>query len=624
MFPRLKDLPEKYYQFWIWLANLKNKIHILPVNFNHSWTTIILRQKLYLSIALLCEMLVQVFYTLVPLLIGWIIEQNQFYYLVYLIAGWLLAIIGEYVTIYYATLLEQQCINSIQYNAYEFFLTVDPIYHSTRSTGKLFAKIERAARSYEDFLDNIMLDLAPTTIGVITVVGSFFWINSTLGLLALTLLLLVAALNITLNLFTGKAFETNVIKADDTMKALSVESLTQVQLIRSCFASNEIAQKVKNKNHQLMVTEGSGWLAFSAINFITRIAYLASITLLGYAVIQSISKGAITTLIGTTLLITYIRGTYEIIKIGRKLRKLIKSITRIKDLFAFIQSFGQRTFPVLKHQLEQKHIPIEQAIEANTIELKVQELYFDYSPKAKIFQNHTMYLAIPVNQKNKLYGIIGPSGMGKTTFLSLLGGQLKPTRGSIELNGISVYSIDDTLRRKLIAIQGQIASNLSGTLRSNLLIGLPKDKHIYTDEAMITVLQEVGIWTIFEEKNGLDTPIGEGGLTLSGGQRQRLNFAGLYLRARYYKPLLILIDEPTSSLDEVSERAITGMIHQLAQDSLTLVIAHRLKTLEAAIAILDFSLLDKSKNIQFLPIDELKQKSSYYQRLIEGQVDIGT
>ena len=112
------------------------------------------------------------------------------------------------------------------------------------------------------------------------------------------------------------------------------------------------------------------------------------------------------------------------------------------------------------------------------------------------------------------------------------------------------------------------------------------------------------------------------GLNLSGGQRQRLNFASLYLRAKYFKPVLILIDEPTSSLDDISEKAITAMISELSQKALTLVIAHRLHTLADATGILDFSLIDKEKEMRFYPREELEKRSPYYKKLILGDVSI--
>ena len=619
MFFRHKKLSDKYYAFWLWLGHLKTKARILPINFASSWTGILRAQKKYFIIALLCEMVIQTFYTLYPLFIGVILERQQYNYFIYLISTWLCIICLEYVSVYFSSLLEIQSINSVQYNAFEFFLTVDPIYHTMKASGKLFAKIERCARSYEDFLDIILWDILPIIMGMITVVTTFLLTDIRLGLIALLLLVLIAFLNIMLNLFTSATFERRLIDADDAVKILSVESLTQVQLIRSSFATNEIASHSKERNEAMMFKEGTAWLAFAAAISISRFAYLISVLVLGSLILSFISQGYVSILAGTTLLLTYINGTYEIIQIGRRLRKLIKAITRIQDLYTFIRSFGKQTFPVLADAQQDHSLT---AIKKDTILLEALNLHFDYNPKAKIFDHHNLRLEVPQSQHFKLYGIIGPSGMGKTTLLSLLGGQLKPDRGIISLNGISLYDIDDLMRRSLIAIQGQQASNLSGTVRRNLLLGLPQDTKVYRDEDIIKVLQEVGIWSMFEDKEGLETAIGEGGLSISGGQRQRLNFAGLYLRASYYRPLLILIDEPTSSLDEVSERAITSMIGQLAENALTIVIAHRIRTLHYAIGILDFSLLDVEKEMHFYSREVLEQKSLYYQKLIQGTITI--
>jgi ABC-type multidrug transport system fused ATPase/permease subunit len=619
MFTYLKRLTERYYEFWLGLANLKEKVSIFSVDFKSHWTSVLWSQKIYLIIALACESVIQTFYTIYPLLVGWIIESQKYQYFGYLMLIWLSVVLLEYASHYYAAMLEIQCINSIQYNAFVHFLTVDPKYHAMKASGKLFAKIERCARAYEDLLDIILWDVLPIVISMVAVVFTFLVTDTKLGLTALCLLLIIALINIALNLFTSTAFEKKLIEADDKVKVLSVESLTQVQLIRSSFATAEIAQLGKKRNSAMMIKEGTGWLAFAASTVFSRVIYLISVFILGTILFNTVTAGTLSILSATTLLLTYINGTYEIIQIGRRLRKLIKSITRIQDLYSFIQKFGRQTFPVLPTAVAPRGVPIR---ETAFLSIQAQDLHFDYNPKAKIFEDHNLTLTVPLDQANKLYGVIGPSGMGKTTLLSLLGGQLHPERGTIIINGVPIYSVSDEQRRSLIALQGQIASNLSGTVRRSLLLGLPYDHHIYDDTEIIEVLKEVGIWGIFEEKEGLNTQVGEAGLTLSGGQRQRLNFAALYLRALYFKPALILIDEPTSSLDEVSERAITRMISSLAQRALTLVIAHRIKTLDNAIGILDFSLLDGEKEIVFYSRNELEQRSSYYKKLIQGTIEI--
>lgn len=620
MYPFLKKIFQKYYAFWIKFLNLENKTKILSIDFKKKWSKIITNQKKLLIISLSLEVITQIFYSLVPLLIGFIIEQKKYVYFYALSSAWIFVILCSFLSSYFAAILQVQCINSVQYEAFQFFLKVDPIYHAQRESGKLFAKIERAARSYEDFLDRIQWDIIPIIVGITTVTFSFFWISSNLAFIAFFCLLVIAFLNIGLNLLHTYSFEENLIKADDAVKIVSVESLTQVQLIRSYFASNSIANQAKNTSKQLMFKEGTSWIVFSGTNLTTNFAYFLSIFFLGLYILYLIKSNYISITLGTTLILTYLRGTHEVTRVGNRIRKLLRSTTRINDLFNFIRSFGKQTYPVLATDDHIEEI-VENARSLNYIHLKVTDLHFDYNPKAQIFEDHSLDLNIPRSQKNKLYGIIGPSGIGKTTLISILGGQLKPSQGIVTLNNISIYDIDDLGRKKLIAMQGQIASTLSGTIRKNLLLGLPKNK-LLNDEEMTKILKEVGIWNIFEEKEGLNTIIGEGGLTLSGGQRQRLNFASLYLRAQYFRPLLILIDEPTSSLDEVSERAITEMIKKLSHHALTLVIAHRIKTLEDAVALLDFSLIEQERELTFYKKDELYQKSIYYRKLIEGHINL--
>jgi ABC-type multidrug transport system fused ATPase/permease subunit len=272
----------------------------------------------------------------------------------------------------------------------------------------------------------------------------------------------------------------------------------------------------------------------------------------------------------------------------------------------------------------------------STISITAENLHFDYNEKTRVFEGHSLNLEVPQKQASKLYGIIGPSGAGKTTLLSIFGGQLNPTSGEVKINETNIYQVTDSVRRGLIGLQMQTSTSLRGKLKYNLLFGLPDQfmvdektddadldyENIYTDEDLVDVLKGVGLWGIFEDKDGLDTLIGEGGLNLSGGQRQRLNFAGLYLRSKYYKPSVILIDEPTSSLDELSELAITRMINELAEMALTLVVAHRLKTLDEAVGILDASLFEKESDMIFYHREELLRKSEYYRDLMAGKVGL--
>ena len=617
MLAYFERLAQSYSKRWLRFTNLDKKGQLGNIDFTKPWWSIFTQRKAFVAFMLSGRIVASVIITLLPLFIGFAISSKKFSSFGFLLLVWVCSESWRYITLYFTSKFIASIISGLRYRAYKFFLTVDPIYHATKMSGEIFGKIERCAFAYEEFVDSAVYDILPILVGMTTVIISFFILNLTLGLIAFCFIIFLAFLNSSMVLFNSLAFERRVIDADDAVKASSMESLIQIQFIRSYFATNEINKGLKGKSRFFMANDGTYYISFHTAIYINRLFYAVSLCVIGLYVLSMIKQGTVSVVVGTTFLVTYIHGTYHIIKIGKRTQKFVRSIARITDLFDFIRHFGTQTFPVLKGDIAQDYeIPT-----SDIISVEALDLYFAYF-KAEIFDGHNLKIHVPYAQENKLYGIIGPSGVGKTTLISILGGQIKPDKGEVEVSDVPIYEVNDNVRRRLIALQGQSASSLSGTLRYNLLLGVSKRSHVFTDDLMIHILSKVGLWHIFSLKEGLDSMIGEGGFNLSVGQRQRLNFASLYLRTKYYKPLLVMIDEPTSSLDEVSEYAITDMIEDIAKDALVFVIAHRLKTLDDAVGILDLSLMEEEKDLIFYTRDELIKKSEYYQKLMRGEVTI--
>jgi ATP-binding cassette subfamily B protein len=597
-----------------------NKSPIMLVDFEKPWWHIIWLQKWRVLLISLGEACINVFDTISPIILGWVFTAKRYDYFAYFSIAWLASIVFQDFVRKLNSTLQLRCIHSVHFNAHQFLLQVDPMYHAHRETGAVLGKIDRASRAYENFLDAVLIDILGYTAGIVTALISLMQESIGLGIILLVLLVIILAFNLGLSRFFIIPRERTLIEADDQVKAMSQENLAQINLIRSYFASNEINHQLKKRDTKLFGQERNLWNANITMWSIIKIMYLFTVFLLGTYILRNIHLGHLTAIDGIALMVMYIQGTYGIISLERPIRTTTRSLTRIKDLYTFLPTFGKQSFPVLQESEEETIPPIAPT---STISVVANDISFAYNKQNVIFEHNHLALFVSNEQASKLYGIIGPSGVGKSTLISILGGQLNPPTGAVLINGIDIYAIDDFMRRSLIAMQGQVATSLRGTLRYNLLFGLPKEKlHTYTDAYLIDILQRVGLWAIFESKKGLDTLIGEGGLTISGGQRQRLNFASLYLRANAYKPALILIDEPTSSLDEVSEQAITAMILELAYNALTIVIAHRIKTLEKAIGILDFSLIAPGKELIFYAPNELLTKSSYYQQLTSGSVSL--
>jgi len=177
---------------------------------------------------------------------------------------------------------------------------------------------------------------------------------------------------------------------------------------------------------------------------------------------------------------------------------------------------------------------------------------------------------------NKTIALVGPSGGGKSTIVSLLARFYEPVAGGISLDDHDISHISKNSLRDLIAIVSQHVTLFDETLFNNIAFGCNAGA---SREAVIAACKAANAWSFVEKlPQGLDTRIGENGLNLSGGQRQRVAIARAILKDA---PILIL-DEATSALDNESERAVQQALERLQKGRTTLVIAHRLSTIENA------------------------------------------
>jgi ATP-binding cassette, subfamily B, bacterial len=585
-----------------------SSIHLTLIDFTKPWWYIIKDQKWLAGFIIISVIIRDSFWALMPFLIAYILENGSFFIFGLVCSFWLLLEVTMLAQTPLGAKFQLQCIHSVLYSAHQYLLTVDPQYHVKRSSGIILAKIDRAARGYEEVLDQITYEFLPLSIGVLTMLLILSRYSLILVLVLCCCLAAMVGYGYYFARYACQKWENHFIKTDDDFRATAFENLAQVHLVRATFATDYMRTKLTNNILVNSKAEKDLWVSYGYTSRILGLVYSLSILLLVGFFTWRIKHNLTSLSFAIGLILAYIQSTKHLVKILQPFRRYMRGMAAITDLFNFIPEFGKQTIPVFS--------PQNQAIEKNAkTEITITNLVFGYGT-IYLFDHHNLHLKTQENQHNKLYGIIGPSGVGKTTLLSILGGQLKPLQGTVSINGIDIYAVGDDTRRHIIALQGQIATSVKGTVRYNLLFGLPEDHH-YCDAYLLDVLKQVGLEKALSEHQGLDTLLGEGALNISGGQRQRLNFAGLYLRALYYKPLLILIDEPTSSLDEISELAITNMIRQLAAVSLTLVIAHRLKTLEDAAGLIDLSLLTSSnKNIELYSVKELRTHSLYYRHLL--------
>ncbi|MEQ8769182.1 MAG: ABC transporter ATP-binding protein [Phycisphaerales bacterium] len=210
----------------------------------------------------------------------------------------------------------------------------------------------------------------------------------------------------------------------------------------------------------------------------------------------------------------------------------------------------------------------------------------------------------------KTVAFVGPNGSGKTTLLSLVPRLFDPDAGRVLVDGTDIAGVDVTSLRAQIGVVTQETVLFARPLRDNIAYGLKG----VNDETIMDAVRRARAEEIVEKlPDGLDTVLGEQGLTLSGGQRQRLAIARAILR----DPAILILDEATSMIDSHSEALISEAIAEFSAGRTSLVVAHRLSTVMNADSIV---VLDAGKVINQGTHGELVERCAVYQQLAKHQL----
>ena len=474
---------------------------------------------------------------------------------------------------------------------------MDYPYFDDKKTGELMTSLTTHLHDVSEMSHHAPEDLF---ISSLMFIGSFIilmLLNWKLTLIAFVCLLILVWYSITRRLSMRRGFN-HARQAQGELNAKVESSLSGIRLTKAFHNEELEMEKFEVYNEQFKKARSETFKAiglFSSGNdFFINLTNLAVLI----AGCYFYAKKEID-LVDLTTYFLYINFLIK------PLNRLVNSIEQIEQGLSGIEKFYQIM------QEEPQIINQENPIHKDNFlgEIEFKDVCFQYEQNEGTHILNHFNLFIP---KGKKIALVGETGVGKSTISKLVPRFYDVTSGGIYIDGINIkeYALEDL--RKAIGHVEQDVFIFYGTIKENILYGNPKA----SDEEVYLAAKKARIHDfIMTQPEKYDTIVGERGIKLSGGQKQRIAIARLFLK----NPTILILDEATSSLDNITETYIQESLDELSINKTTITIAHRLSTVKNADEII---VLGKEGIIERGTHNELLQRNGYYAKLYSASITI--
>jgi ATP-binding cassette subfamily B protein len=465
-------------------------------------------------------------------------------------------------------------------------------YHDQTRTGDLISRVTSDIDAIQSFISSELLDALINVLTLVGMVAVMFYINWRFTLIALAVAPVLAAVVYRYTRRIKKAAR-EVRKKEGEIVSVIQEVLSSIRVVKA-FAREDYEQR-RLQEQSLEAVE----IALRARSLKARLAPLvAMIVASGTSLVlwfgaRMVMAGSLSA--GSLIIFIFYLG---------KMYKPMQDLSKMTDAYSKAAVGYERIREVLDTYPDVTDVPGATTAKRLKGEIEFVHVNFSYEPNRPLLKDVNFKV-----EPGQVAALVGPTGAGKTTIISLIPRFYNPTSGMIKIDGYDALRFTQKSLRQQMSFVLQETVLFHAPIWHNIAYGKPG-----ATRSEILRAAELANASEFIEKmpEGYDTLVGERGVTLSGGQRQRIAIARAVIRNT---PILIL-DEPSSGLDAGSEKLVFDALDRLMKDRTTIVIAHRLSTIRSADVIFvvkDGQIIERGTH------EELLKSGGLYSELYEMQ-----
>ncbi len=465
-------------------------------------------------------------------------------------------------------------------------------FFNTTPVGKLVTRVSNDTEAVNELFTSILVKLFKNSVKIIGYACVMLCLNVKLALVSFAFIPAMTALTFVFRHMSRKAYKLTRNKITELNTFLS-EHLNGMRLIQIFSAEKRKNHEFNKKSDELFKANWREVMTFAIFRpSIYLLSVLAMITIVGTGSISVLNE---TLSFGTLFVfITYISSFFEPVQeLAEQFGTLQSALASAEKIYSILD-----TEPEICPPKNPADITIRGRIE-------FRHVWFAYENDDYILKD----VSFTIRPGEKI-AFVGATGAGKSSILNLIGRYYDIQRGEIIIDGVNIKELDtDTLRSAI----GQVLQDVfifTGTVKDN--ISLHNDR--ITDEDVRRAASIVHADSFIQKLPcGYDTVMTERGSTLSAGQRQLLSFA----RTLAYNPTILVLDEATANIDTETESLITGALEKLMEGRTTIMVAHRLSTIQHADRII---VMHKGEIVESGSHQELLEQNGRYRRLYDLQL----